>query len=435
MTNRVAPTNGLVIKQNTTLQPGTYHLPAGLVINSDEVVLDGQGAVLIGENKSGRGITLRNCQKVTLKNLRLLNYYHGIYAENCQKLTITGCQVASTAEVTPNTIFLDIWRPAEQAYGSGIFLWKVSHSQIQHNDLQHQMNGLLSYQCHHLEVQNNIANYCSGFGFHLFETRHSLFSQNYADYCCRYHPIEESAGHLGADAAGFLLVHNSCHNIFRRNYARLGGDGFFLAGLTPDGAHVDCSHNLFEENDGSYSPNNAFEATFSRGNEFRRNKANYSNYGFWLGFSRDNVLEDNQVWGNRQAGIAVENGLNMKAQGNDFRHNQYGILLWSKYVASFARAVPENDTSREWQIENNVFLHNEKAIRIAANQHHGVRSLPRNRSLAPMPHHHGIRRNRIQENRVGIELDSVGETVIEKNDMHNNLLGDIVRIDETYRIS
>jgi parallel beta-helix repeat protein len=46
-----------------------------------------------------------------------------------------------------------------------------------------------------------------------------------------------------------------------------------------------------------------------------------------------------------------------------------------------------------------------------------------------------IRRNRIQDNRVGIELDSVEETVIEKNEMHNNIAGDIVRVDETHRIS
>lgn len=431
MSDLIIPNDGLLIKQDIKLQPGNYHLPQGLIINSDDVVLDGRGAVLIGENKSGCGVTLRNCKNVTIKNLRLVNYYHGIRAENCQGLTITACQVTGTAEVASNTIFLDIWRPAEQAYGGGIFLWKVSRSRIQHNDLQHQMNGLLTYQCHHLEIQNNLANYCSGFGFHLFETSHSLFRQNYADYCCRYHLGANRSSHLGADASGFLIVHKSCHNIFRQNYARLGGDGFFLAGLTPQGDHVNCSHNVFEENDGSYSPNNAFEATFSGGNEFRRNKANYSNYGFWLGFSRDCTIENNQVWGNRQAGLAVENGFNMKAQGNDFRHNEYGILLWSKYVALFARAIPDNDTSRHWQIENNIFLQNNRAIRIAASQDHGVRPLMGNSIAAPLPHHHTICHNRICNNQVGIELEQLEETIIENNDMDGNVAGDIVRADET----
>src|SRR5262245_33768465 len=203
---------------------------------------------------------LKNCKNVTLKNLRLLNYYHGIYAENCQNLTITGCQVTATAEIAPSTIFLDIWQPVEQTYGGGILLWRVSHGQVDHNDLQHQMNGLLTYACDHLEVHHNLANYCSGFGFHLFETNDSRFTQNYADFCCRQFIQQRQEG-LGADAAGFLIVHRACRNVFRQNYARLGGDGFFLSGMTPEGRLADCNHNLFEENDGSYSPNNAFEAT------------------------------------------------------------------------------------------------------------------------------------------------------------------------------
>ena len=38
----------------------------------------------------------------------------------------------------------------------------------------------------------------------------------------------------------------------------------------------------FEDNDASHSSANAFEATFSNGNIFRRNRASYSSYGFWL---------------------------------------------------------------------------------------------------------------------------------------------------------
>jgi nitrous oxidase accessory protein NosD len=220
---------------------------------------------------------------------------------------------------------------------------------------------------------------------------------------------------MGADAAGFLIVYNSCGNTFRRNNARLGGDGFFLAGLAPKGERAGCNDNIFEENDGSYSPNIAFEATFSRGNIYRHNKANDCNYGFWLGFSRDFVLAENQVWRNRQAGIAVENGFNMVAQGNDFRFNRHGVLLWSKHVALFARAVPENDTSRDWLIEENTFVHNDKAIRIAANQDHGIRPLPSVTPSTIQPHSHIIRRNEIRDGRLGIELENVDDTVVEDN--------------------
>lgn len=427
----ITPTDGMVITEDTVFAPGIYFLPNGITLAADKITLDGNGALLIGKDREGRGVTIEGREGITIKNLRLREYYHGIYAHRSRHLSITGCQITSTAEVQPNTIFLDIWRSAEEAYGGAILLWEVEESQVVENQLMHQMNGLLTYHCRRLEVRGNIANYNSGFGFHLYETSDSLFEENYADFCCRYEPRGERYGHMGADATGFLIVYRSCRNIFRRNYARMGGDGFFLAGLTPQLEPVGCDENLFEENDGSYSPNIAFEATFSRGNIFRNNFANYCNYGFWLGFSREFLLENNRMIHNRQAGIAVENGFGFKVRGNTFHSCGHGILLWCRHVPEFAEVASENDTSYEWEIEENVFIRNGKAIRIAANQDHGIRAIPSEaegaatsppfQPPAPRPHDHTIRKNEIQDNRVGIELVRVDRTVIEENLLFGNV--------------
>ena len=420
----IEPVTGLKITEDTILQPGTYLVPDGIEVMADHVVLDGNGAVLIGlEARSGVRINGRS--RVTLKNLRLQNYHHAIAATDCDNLTIANCQIRGTAEVPANTLFLDIWKTADHAYGGGIFLNHVQNSTIHDNDLQHQMNGLFAYNCQQLTVQNNNASYCSGFGFYLSETCDSHFLENYADYCCRYHPRGEGVGHMGADAASFVIVRSSCRNLFRGNMARLGGDGFFLAGLTPQREHVGCNDNIFEENDGSYSPNIAFEGTFSRGNIYRRNKANHCNYGFWLGFSAECQLEENQIFHNRQAGIAVENGYGMVVTGNDFRLNQHGILLWSKYVASFAAAVPQNDTSRDWLIEKNRCWRNHKAIRIAANQDHGIRDMPSRNPVPPPPQRHTIRGNKIIDNRLGVEMVDAIETVMAQNEWRANVEGNV----------
>jgi parallel beta-helix repeat protein len=427
----VVPTDGMVITQDTVLEPGVYYLPNGVTIAADGVTLDGNGAILVGNNRTGVGVCVEGRQGVTIKGLRLREYYHGIRATDCKSLTITGCQVTSTAEVEPNTIFLDIWLPVDKAYGGGILLCRVEESLIADNDLQHQMNGLLAYHCRRLTVRGNVANYCSGFGFHLHDTSDSLYEHNYADFCCRYEPRGERYGHMGADATGFLIVYKSCRNIFRRNCARLGGDGFFLAGMTPQMEPVGCDENLFEENDGSYSPNIAFEATFSRGNVYRNNFANYCNYGFWLGFSREFVIEGNRMLHNRQAGIAVENGVGFTVRRNTFQACGHGILLWSKYVPEFARSAPDNDTSREWLIEENIFTRCGKGVRIAANQDHGIRPLEvkEGEPTAPHPHDHTIRKNEFQENRVGIELVNTDRTVITENLMHRNVEANI-RLDD-----
>jgi parallel beta-helix repeat protein len=320
-------------------------------------------------------------------------------------------------------LFLDIWRPATDTYGGAIFLQEVSDANIHDNDLQHQMNGILSYQCKRSNVTNNNASYCSGFGFHLFETCDSIFTNNYADYCCRYYRSDDSS-HLGADATGFLIVHGSCNNIFKKNYARLGGDGFFLAGLTPDGIDVGCNHNLFEENDASYSPNNAFEGVFSKGNTYRRNKANDSNYGFWLGFSSDCTLTDNQIYHNRQAGIAVENGVHFEVSGNDIQNNNHGILIWTRFY-EFLKAVPNmNVTSSDWLIQRNKLIQNKKAIRIAANQNHGIRPLEKEKA-AILPNHHVIQNNEIRGNNIGIELEQVKDIQIKQNIMDNLIANEV----------
>src|SRR5262245_60020645 len=320
--------NGLRIKQDTQLEPQVYILTEGITIDSDNLTLDGRAARIMGTDKTiGQGIKVCGRTNILINNLHVINYYHGVSIKQSTGIEIADCTITGTAEIQSNTLFLDIWKTADDSYGGAIFLEQVTDAKIHDNDLQHQMNGLLSYQCQRLEVRKNLANYCSGFGFHLFETSESTFEDNFAYYCCRYY-LSNGSSHLGADATGFLIIYKSRNNVFRKNYARLGGDGFFLAGLTPDGIDVGCNNNLFEENDASYSPNNAFEGVFSKGNIYRGNKANHSNYGFWLGFSSDCTLQENQIYNNRQAGIAVENGVGFNVINNDIQNNGHGILIW-----------------------------------------------------------------------------------------------------------
>jgi parallel beta-helix repeat protein len=410
--------NGITINKDTKLEPKVYLLPDGITIDSDNVTLDGHGAIIMGMDKAAsQGIKVSGRKNIRIKNLRLLNYYHGISIKKSTGIEICNCTITLTTEIQSNTLFLDVWKPATDSYGGAIFLEQVTDAKVHDNDLQHQMNGILSYQCRTLNVANNLANYCSGFGFHLFETSDSTYTNNYADYCCRYY-LSNSGSHLGADAAGFLIIYKSCNNIFRKNYARLGGDGFFLAGLTPDGIDVACNNNLFEENDASYSPNNAFEGVFSKGNIYQRNKASHSNYGFWLGFSSDCTLKENQIYNNRQAGIAVENGVHFQVLNNDIQNNMHGILIWTRSY-DFLKTVPDmNATSRDWLIERNKLIQNKKAIRIAANQDHGVRALDGEKSSVPLSNHI-IQNNVIRGNIIGVELEKVKETQMNQNILDN----------------
>jgi nitrous oxidase accessory protein NosD len=424
----VVPYDGMILEEDTRLERGIYFLPQGITVARSDLQVDGGGALLVGRDREGVGVQLRGVEGIVLKNFNLAEYYHGIQAVDCRGLTLEANRIRATYELEANTVFLDIWKPAADPYGGAILLVRVRESRIVRNDLQHQQNGLLSYHCCGLEVQGNQAHYSSGFGFHLYDTSDSVFEDNGADYCCRFEPREGGLhfGHVGADAAGFLAVMGSSRNVFRRNTARLSGDGFFLAGLTPDFQKQGCDDNLFEENDASLSPNIAFEATFCRGNVFRKNFADRSNYGFWLGFSWDTVVEENRVVLNRMAGLGVENAHHMRVVGNTFQGNGHGLLLWSTHHPDFARLYPESLTSYDWQIESNTFLHNDKAIRIAALQDHGIRPLAREvLEEVPLPYDHRISSNHIQDNRLGIELFRVRDTLIQENILKANVEADL----------
>ncbi len=358
------------IEIDTTLDAGIHTEP--IQITNSQLTLNGNGGMLVGASYEGTGLLIENCQQVTIKNLRIVGFRHGIVARNCRQIAIENCHISATSEMPANREFLNIWLPAEQAYGGAIFLQNVSDSMIEGNELSHQMCGLLAYHSQRLTIRGNVANYCSAAGFHLHDVCDSLLEENYADFCCRYQPRIDGTGHMGADAAGFVMVMDSCRNRFLGNRARLGGDGFFVAGMTPQFERHGCDDNLFEGNDGSYSPNIAFEATFCQGNIFRNNKANQCNYGFWLGFSSQGEIAGNEMKENRQAGIAVENGVDFDVYDNRFIRNRHGILLWSKHIPEFLPAVPGNATSANWRIRQNIFRGNWKGIRIAPDQDHGI---------------------------------------------------------------
>lgn len=435
----VVPENGMTVKDTVKFAPGDYLLPDGITIAADNISIDATGANFIGSGRLGSALKMKNRKGVKIKGLSASFYYHGIRIENCSGITVENCTITATSEIPSDTIFLNIWMPADKAYGGALYLSKVTDAVIRNNNFEHNLNGILTYDCANLKIKKNAVNYCSGFGIHLLGTCDSLFEENAADYCCRYNVRNtlkgiKRTGHMGADATGFLILTGSHNNVFRRNYARMGGDGFFLAGCNPKGGVIGANNNLFEENDASLSPNIAFEATFSRGNVFRNNFANNGNFGFWLGFSTENIVENNRIVGNRIGGIAVENGWDMQVRHNTFHGNGHGILLWStEFNPKVMKKLPGCETSHDWHISNNIFNRNSKAIRIAAMQDHGLRDREREKKIKKKlrPYNHTIVDNNIQDNRLGIELVNCDNTVIERNILHHNPEANIVQTDCT----
>jgi len=135
---------------------------------------------------------------------------------------------------------------------------------------------------------------------------------------------------------------------------------------------------------------------------------------------------------NARAGIAVENGFGFQVRNNLFQDNDHGVLLWSKYISDFLDVVPLNDSSYNWSIEDNSFIHNNKAVRIAANQDHGIHPYKVPEGKDPQtwfrPHDHFVRRNTLKRNRIGVESEFTDRTVLEANVFEDNLESDHIEL-------
>lgn len=403
------------ITRDVKLLPGVYFLPNGIQIDADNITLDGNGALIIGQNFKGRGVSCNQHIGVTIKNLALERYYHGIWVNAGANIHLLNNRVTHTHEIEGVDTFLDVWLDRANAYGGGIFLSGVKDSFVLDNALPHQQNGLMLYGCDKVEIERNNASFNSGYGILLFETSRCTVNQNIADYCTRmYHAnADGSRYHNGGDAAALVMMCSSSQNVITNNKFRASGDGVFLGGFHKDNLKVPCNDNLFENNDGSWSPNIAFESTFSQRNVFRNNKADNCNYGFWLGYSSENTVEGNSIKGNRIAGVAIEHGHHNAITDNTFERNREGVQLWVSLESHFAQWFPECAESYETKISGNKFSRHEVAV-------HGWTARKDGPSLAKC-HHFSVMDNDMIDNRIGVNFERVRESTITQNRVFDNV--------------
>src|SRR5262245_55067949 len=97
----------LTIRNDTQLEPRLYSLPEGIIIDADNVTLDGNGATIMGTDKTAsEGIKIAGRKNIIVKNLRVLNYYHGIAVKQSAEIEISDCTITLTTEIQSNTLFL-----------------------------------------------------------------------------------------------------------------------------------------------------------------------------------------------------------------------------------------------------------------------------------------------------------------------------------------
>jgi parallel beta-helix repeat protein len=380
----------------------------------DHVTVEAKDVLILSPTQTGVGIQASGRRGLTIRGLRISGFYHGIRLDNCEDVLVEGVQVRGTQEIEGIDTFLYLWLPIEKAYGGAILLHNVTGGAVRDCDLQHQMNGILMYHTSGVTVERCNASFNSGWGIYLSDSHENTVQDNQLDFCNRvYRRPENGSIRVEADAAGIVLVKGASRNRFLRNSCLCGGDGIFVAGYEHPGSVTPCDDNLFEENDCRLSPNNAIESTFSRGNIFRKNDCSRSNYGFWLGFSWENVLEENVVEFSRWVGIAIEHGHDNLIRNNQIRLNGEGVRLWTR-SAKGQGVMPYwqgFEVSYNHTLEDNLFETNRIGF-----SGYTAENIPDEECFG-----YHLRGNTFRDNRVGAHFTRVHDCSVEANKFEGNV--------------
>jgi parallel beta-helix repeat protein len=351
-------TNNLVVNSGDHLQfeTGNYAFSdieedGVLQLNGvQNVILDGAGVTINGSTFNGYFIFMENCDNVTIRNFELAEgYFYAIYAVNSTNITIEDNTFSNNQRDDEGWIV--IFDGPEFAHGGGVFMDQCSAVMIQSNDMNEQNDGVALYNCEDITVIDNDLSWNTSFGIRMYHTHNSFIDNNNCSHTNR-------ALTDPSDCAAILLLDAFDNEVTNNNFT-FSGDGIFLNNYNT----MEPANNYFAYNECSNSPHNAVEAVFSIGNVFKHNTCSFSNYGFWLGYSSQTVVDSNEIHGNAGldgdggAGIAIDRGYENTITNNLISQNHRGIKLWEGGLIA-----PYSNESETYTITGNTFFGNQRAI-------------------------------------------------------------------------
>jgi len=358
---RIPITDNMQIQNYSNIKfiPNTYVFsdsPADGVIQIDgkhNIILDGDSCTVDGTGYQGYMIKINNSNNVVIKNFdSVFRYKYAVYITNSSYINING-NVFSTNKVD-SAGWIDVWANYTQALGGGVMMYQTRGCNIYNNVMTLQNDGVALYHCDSINIHDNDFSWNTSFGIRMFWTDTCHIYQNNCSHVNR--PYTDPS-----DCAALLMIISNTNNV-ENNDLSYSGDGVFLGQYQ----HSDIpNNNYFYNNECSYSPHNAIEATFADGNIYKKNKCNYSHYGFWLGYSFNSIVDSNEVIGNYQSGIAIDRGFNNYIGHNDINGNPIGIELWEgSPITGYT-----NQFSKDYDIHNNTFEGNTLAISAIKTEH------------------------------------------------------------------
>jgi len=371
------------------VKPGLYQTAgkdahAVWVVKGHDFSLDMTDRLLRGNQTAGSdqgqyegiGILLDGCVNVTLKNADISGFRFNLVLRDCKNVRILSTKVNRSRSIRMakegkpvdtllNLRDLDAWR----TYGAGIWLERCTTCRVERCTASDAQNGIVLVDTSGSNVIDNECSTNGGWGLAVWHSERNTLAWNHADFCNR-----PWSGGWGGATAGIAVVNGAFSNQFIANSLTHCGDGFLLTDLLNEGIDSKTQEYTFDgasnlncvaHNDGSWSSNNAFEGTCSEGNIYYANHAEDSNNGFWLGFSNQSFVIDNDILRNQTDGVAVQQGGGSTIFLNRiFGNHAVGVHIWSDAgPAELARPSIDNRVIQNQIMDSRLAVSLERSIR------------------------------------------------------------------------
>jgi len=383
----IRPTRaGTPVQGEVKICPGRYRIPdraeqGVLVVTGSNTRIDLSGVTLesgdtVPGGFTGSGIVSHGADSVTVWGGRIRGFRFGIRLEGGRGHRVTGIDLSgsrrqrlqSSIEHFDVADWLDIAHADSfESYGAGLYLKRTVGVLVSGVTARGSQNGIGLSESRDAWIGDNVVSGNSGWGIHLWKSARNTIVRNDASHNAR---CESRSYSRGCDSAALLLRNQCDSNLVADNDLSGSGDGFFLSGQPPELSP--SIGNIVVRNNAAGAYHNAFEATFSAWNTFLENRADSSDYGFWLGYSRQSTVQGNVIVGTRSAGIAIEHGGENLLAGNTIIGGVIGIRLFAPEADGPSSTSYRVDDNTIAKVDRGIVLEHTTRTRLLGNLLDGV---------------------------------------------------------------
>jgi len=239
----------------------THNIQGSIVVERDNVVVDGAGYTLQGAGAEGsKGIILSGRKNVTVRNMEIREFRYGIYLEHCFGNKVSGNIIT-------------------ESMGYGVWFNQSSRNVVSGNKVLNNGHGIYFED----SLNNKVSGNCiaeNTYGVYLYRSSNNTFSRNNV---------------TTNDSYGVWFHESSNFNIISENNIKSNGYGIYFLRF------VDFNSVL--GNNITASDSSGIWLHHSSNNIVAENSVTNNNYGIvlsigWLGGGSDNLVHHNNFIGN-----------------------------------------------------------------------------------------------------------------------------------------